>query len=588
MSDPGTTALTQARALLEKAAAERRSNPRSPARRDILKRMISLTRSPYAPVKRFVAENLRSFFKDFPALQDEVIDCVYDLCEDANQDVRVSGYRAIVELSRAENKWTKRNTDVLLQLLQSDDPVELGVVTQALVDHVQIEPQAALAVMCDHCFADGPLRKPVIELFLSQPDVTSVLRGPNDEAERVFIDGLKKVLPKVSPADAALIIDKLLLPRQSIQNDSNEFSNLRGMLTAPMREAVKNDQAKPTPWTYPSFLPFAESTRDKPSTSTVKLFKETVLIPQNIMRTEPTVQARLLSVYFQMLLQSSNAERDAALSGSAPLLQTLNASTATPQKEFWSVVEQVAHAISERSVRVPPPLTTVLTSLRDRAISEPKNLAGAALRELRSALNRTPAPTGPSDSTSRKRKLEFPEISPPSSPQLATQRPPPGVGMLMSALTKANAANNVGGGYNNASTPAPEERFLKRVRVSEGSGPDSARWASIEQPARPIGSLVSRIAGMEISEDVGKSIPRSKSAPLLNRIGGGAAVAPAAAATGVRPQAQAQRQVAGRGAAVAGRRPTLLARMSGTTGDAMDVDAKPRSLLDRMSVGGRA
>lgn len=33
--------------------------------------------------------------------------------------VRIEGYTAITQVSRAENKWVKRNADVLLQLLQS-------------------------------------------------------------------------------------------------------------------------------------------------------------------------------------------------------------------------------------------------------------------------------------------------------------------------------------------------------------------------------------------------------------------------------------------------------------------------------------
>ena len=352
MSDPAATALTQARTLLERAAAERARNPRSPVRKDVLKRLISLTKSPHPAVKSFVAQNLRSFFKDFPALQDEVIDCVYDLCEDTSQDVRVAGYRAIVELSREQPKWTKRNTDVLLQLLQSDDPVELGIITQALVDHVQIEAPAALAVLCDHCIDEGPLRKLVIDLFLTQPDVLRVLRGPNDAAEQVFVDGLRKVLPKVQPVDAALIIDKLLLPLQTFSQKDNKRNELLDSLTAPMRESVRADQALPVPWTYPTSLPLLEMVANVPTTAVVRFFKDTVLAQHNVIRMEPTIQLKIISIYFDMLFNrgASLADKNNSLDNSLPVLHALNNCTSGPDKLLWGTVEQIAMEFEQASL----------------------------------------------------------------------------------------------------------------------------------------------------------------------------------------------------------------------------------------------
>ena len=111
------------------------------------------------------------------------------------QDVRIAGYTAIADLSRGEPKWTKRNTDVLLQLLQSDDPTELDIITKALITHVETSPAAALSVMTDHCLADGPLRKLVLELFFNNSvEILGTLQGPNDEGEKIFVNGIKKCL----------------------------------------------------------------------------------------------------------------------------------------------------------------------------------------------------------------------------------------------------------------------------------------------------------------------------------------------------------------------------------------------------------
>lgn len=41
--------------------------------------------------------------------------------------VRISGYAAIVDVSREQHKWVKRNADVLVQLLQSGESAEVSL-----------------------------------------------------------------------------------------------------------------------------------------------------------------------------------------------------------------------------------------------------------------------------------------------------------------------------------------------------------------------------------------------------------------------------------------------------------------------------
>ena len=54
----------------------------------------------------------------FTSLQEDAVDAVYDLCEDVDQTVRMTGYRTFEQISRKVTAWVKRNTDVLIQLLQ--------------------------------------------------------------------------------------------------------------------------------------------------------------------------------------------------------------------------------------------------------------------------------------------------------------------------------------------------------------------------------------------------------------------------------------------------------------------------------------
>ena len=64
-------------------------------RRDTLKRLIDLAHSTYPSLKVIAATNLKLFIKDFPDLEDDAINAVYDLCEDPVPSVRASAYAAV-------------------------------------------------------------------------------------------------------------------------------------------------------------------------------------------------------------------------------------------------------------------------------------------------------------------------------------------------------------------------------------------------------------------------------------------------------------------------------------------------------------
>lgn len=74
--------------------------------KDTLKRLIELTHSPHSQLKIIAAQNIKLYIKDFPELEDDAINAVYDLCEDPDQKVRV--YKAPLESSQRENRFGKK------------------------------------------------------------------------------------------------------------------------------------------------------------------------------------------------------------------------------------------------------------------------------------------------------------------------------------------------------------------------------------------------------------------------------------------------------------------------------------------------
>lgn len=58
-------------------------------RRDALKRLLELARAEHSALKKIAAGNITKFFKDFPELDEDAINAIYDLCEDQDPKVRL-------------------------------------------------------------------------------------------------------------------------------------------------------------------------------------------------------------------------------------------------------------------------------------------------------------------------------------------------------------------------------------------------------------------------------------------------------------------------------------------------------------------
>ncbi|KAI0319003.1 apoptosis inhibitory protein 5-domain-containing protein [Amylostereum chailletii] len=212
--------------------AERTPVPTNPLRRDALKRLIKLSRAPQASLKKLAADNISKFFKVFPDLEEDAINAIYDLCEDQDFKVRADGYKAIVIMSKQQPKWVKRNADVLVQLLQSDEQEEVTRVKRSLASHLDLNAVVTLGVLCDQIVPqDAPLdeddkamrdrlRMLVIAFICNDAKQSIVERHASkagSQPENVLIEGLLKAVSKLGPSDAEKIIKDILLYLPSFQ-----------------------------------------------------------------------------------------------------------------------------------------------------------------------------------------------------------------------------------------------------------------------------------------------------------------------------------------------------------------------------------
>ncbi|ODN92114.1 hypothetical protein L198_05786 [Cryptococcus wingfieldii CBS 7118] len=142
-SDP----LRRARYLYDDATAP---NSSPEIRRQCHSALIALPSVGSSKAKHFFGSNVSTFFAEFEDLQDQAIDALLDLCEDEDEDMRIVGIKGLGPTARADPRWIKGNTGVLLQLLASQ-PRELEAVTKALVELLFIAPLDVFSVMADDC-----------------------------------------------------------------------------------------------------------------------------------------------------------------------------------------------------------------------------------------------------------------------------------------------------------------------------------------------------------------------------------------------------------------------------------------------------
>ncbi|KAI0275618.1 apoptosis inhibitory protein 5-domain-containing protein [Russula aff. rugulosa BPL654] len=250
--------------------ADRRGPPTNSVRKDALVHAIHLSRSPHASLKRLAAINIVKFFRAFPDLEEEAINAVYDLCEDQDQNIRIQGYKAVVQMSREQPGSVERNVDVLVQLLQSDEPREVAVVKTALIQHLELDSKVTLSVLCDQIVPpDDPiededklirerLRRLVIAFLAEEArePLLSRLQSQGEsgvEQEQALIDTLLKAVSKFGGTDATKITRDVLLFLPSFNNKNHNDRGLpsrRGggdelltTLLAQAAAALKNDLA---------------------------------------------------------------------------------------------------------------------------------------------------------------------------------------------------------------------------------------------------------------------------------------------------------------------------------------------------------
>ncbi|KAI0088113.1 hypothetical protein BDY19DRAFT_211641 [Irpex rosettiformis] len=207
-------------------AAPRNSEKAASLERDFVRRLIELVSCPYSSVKTLVARNLPNYVTSSEDFEEDILNAVYDLCEDLDSNIRKEGYAAITKVSTHLKKYVKRNADVLVQLLQSDEPDEVKVVELQLVKHLDMNPTVTLNVLCDQVVPTEEvldeeeqavrdrLRSLVIEFMrgrAKQNIIRHATAGPTDPTVALLFDRVTDFISRLSPSDSEILVKDIML-----------------------------------------------------------------------------------------------------------------------------------------------------------------------------------------------------------------------------------------------------------------------------------------------------------------------------------------------------------------------------------------
>lgn len=267
------TQLKRIKAKVERATVDAGATS---LRKEAFRELINLAHSSDSSghSKSYAARQIPNFFNDFPEMEEEAIDAVYDLCEDHDSRVRMDGYNAITMVSYAQRKCVKRNADVLVQLLQSDEPEELAVVKIALLKHLDMDPPGVLGVMCEHIvFPEDDLDeserqtkerlRPLVLSFLSSDALGAIVEKhtnpPGSEAEQMLVSQLLLSIERLEARDAEFIVKGILLSLPCYQTNLSRGDDVLEVLLDRARASLQmRTSDTPSLKTTCSFLALAQ------------------------------------------------------------------------------------------------------------------------------------------------------------------------------------------------------------------------------------------------------------------------------------------------------------------------------------------
>lgn len=160
-------------------------------------------------VKTLAAQFIPKFMHKFPTLKDKALDAQLDLCEDGDQNIRMTAHRGLSVLSKESPEVVSRVADVLGQLLVVTDLKEIATVKEAFRSLFQISMKDSLLPLLRQIqLGDDEAFKEKGFEFLKE-NVGNIKKGlkEDEELQKTVVDQMISIFENsVSPGKAEFFI----------------------------------------------------------------------------------------------------------------------------------------------------------------------------------------------------------------------------------------------------------------------------------------------------------------------------------------------------------------------------------------------
>uniref|UniRef100_A0A3B5K7M2 Apoptosis inhibitor 5 n=1 Tax=Takifugu rubripes TaxID=31033 RepID=A0A3B5K7M2_TAKRU len=154
--------------------------------------------------KRLAAQFIPKFFSSFPDMADTAINAQLDLCEDEDVSIRRQAIKELPRFATGDN--ILRVSDILTQLLQTDDSAEFNQVTSALISIFKIDAKGTLGGLFSQILQGEDIVRERAIKFLAGKLKTLPEDVMTKEVEEYVFAETKKVLEDVTGEEFVLLM----------------------------------------------------------------------------------------------------------------------------------------------------------------------------------------------------------------------------------------------------------------------------------------------------------------------------------------------------------------------------------------------
>uniref|UniRef100_H3CBP5 Apoptosis inhibitor 5 n=1 Tax=Tetraodon nigroviridis TaxID=99883 RepID=H3CBP5_TETNG len=154
--------------------------------------------------KRLAAQFIPKFFSSFPDMADTAINAQLDLCEDEDVSIRRQAIKELPRFATGDN--ILRVSDILTQLLQTDDSAEFNQVTAALISIFKIDAKGTLGGLFSQILQGEDIVRERAIKFLAGKLKTLPEDVMTKEVEEFVFAETKKVLEDVTGEEFVLLM----------------------------------------------------------------------------------------------------------------------------------------------------------------------------------------------------------------------------------------------------------------------------------------------------------------------------------------------------------------------------------------------